>query len=310
MNTKTILRAECGFAAAFATILLALNSANAVSSKEGDWQSQAISPVGNPILFEDPRIYTELHPVYMHHILPGTFGFKGGSVALGGSVDVVAAQIRVKLTDRLALIATKDGYIAFRPDNTLNHAYGWADLATGLKYALVDDRDNQLIVTPGFTVTVPTGNERVFQGHGKGVENIFVSAEKGWDNFHVTGNLGALIPNDFDTQTAQLHFSLQLDYAFCQYFIPFFVANGYTVLSNSKSQTSQSLNAVPLNAEGYDLINFGASDARGVTQITVGGGARCKVTKNIDIGAAYEVGATSPKGIFDSRVTADVSLHF
>jgi hypothetical protein len=246
----------------------------------------------------------------MQHWLPNSFDFKGGSVPLGGEVRVYAAQIRVKLTDRLALIATKDGYIEFRPDHTLSHQYGWADLAAGLKYALIDDREQQLIVTPGFTVTLPTGNERVFQGHGKGEENIFVSAEKGWDNFHVTGNLGFRIPNDLDTQTAQIHYSLQLDYFVCKYFIPFFVANGYTILTDGKDTASQSLNAVPLNAEGYDLINFGASAAKGSTQLTVGGGARSKITKNADIGVAYEVGVIKPVGIFESRVTADVSLHF
>lgn len=310
MKTTSCSTGQLCWLAGLSAVLLASGASAAPCCTGGDWQDYAISPVANPIYFEDPRIYTDVHPIYMHHYLPDTFGFKGGSLPLGGSVDVVAAQIRVKLTDRLALIATKDGYIAFRPDNTLSHEYGWADIAAGLKYALIDDRDKELIVTPGFTITLPTGNERVFQGHGSGVENIFVSAEKGFDRFHVTGNLGVLIPNDFDKQTAQLHYSLQLDYAFCKYFIPFFVANGYTVLSDGQSQSSQSLNAVNLNAEGYDLINFGADAARGSTQFTVGGGARSKITKNVDIGAAYEAGVANPKGIFDSRITADVSVHF
>jgi len=307
-NTRTTGKAKQ--LAALSVALLASTATHAQLTKDADWQEKAIAPVGNPIYFEDPRIYTELRPIFMEHWLPNNFAYNGGSVPLGGDVHVYAAQIRVKLTDRLALIATKDGYIEFQPDKTLAHSYGWADVAAGLKYALIDDRENQLIVTPGFTVTIPVGSEHVFQSHGSGEENIFVSAEKGWDNFHVTGNLGLRIPNNPDEQTLQLHYSLQLDYFVHRYFIPFFVANGYTILNDSAGTSSQALTAVPLNTEGYDLINFGAANAGGRTQFTVGAGARSKITKNVDLGFAYEIGVVKPVGIFQSRITADVSLHF
>ncbi len=275
-----------------------------------DWQEKAIAPVANPIYFEDPRIYSDVRPIFMYHTLPDNFGYSGGSVPLGGDVQVYALQLRLKLTDRLALIASKDGYIAFKPDHTLAHQYGWADLAAGLKYAVIDDRDHEFILTPGLTITVPTGSEDVYQAHGSGVENLFVSSEKGWGNLHLTGNLGFLIPNDFGEQTSQLHYSLQLDYNICQYLIPFVVGNGYTILTETSSQKNQSLSAVPLNAEGYDLINFGACQAAGSTQLTIGGGLRSKLTKHFDIGAAYEAGVVTPKGIFENRVTADIDFHW
>jgi len=275
----------------------------------GDWQEKAISPVGNPIYFEDPRITSEIRPIFMEHYFPGTFHFKndGGGVPLGGDVQVYAVQLRYALTERLGLIATKDGYIAMRPDHTLGHSYGWGDLAAGLKYALVDDRAKQLLVTPGFTLTIPTGTEDVSQGRGSGEWNLFASAEKGWDNLHLIGNVGFRIPNDFDQQTSQAHYSLQLDYYTCQYFIPFFVANGYTVMTDGKHQL---LPGVDLNTEMYDLINYGSTAASGRTQITVGGGARSKLTKNLDLGVAYEAGVSDPVGIFDGRVTVDLIWRF
>jgi hypothetical protein len=243
----------------------------------------------------------------MYHMLPDTFDFAGGHVPLGGQVQVMAAQIRYAITDRLAIIATKDGYIEFQPDHTLAHHYGWADLAAGLKYALVDDQDEQLLVTPGLTVTVPTGSTDVWQGRGSGDENIFVSAEKGFNNFHIIANAGVIVPNDFSANTAQLHYSLQLDYHVCQYFIPFFALNGYTILSDGDQKL---LGAVPLNTEGYDLINFGSTQASGATQLTVGGGFRTRLVKNVDVGVAYEAGVVDPVGIFESRVTADVIWRF
>jgi len=279
----------------------------AARAHDTNWEDQAISPVGNPIYFEDPRITTELRPIFMEHWLPSTFDFNGGHVPLGGEVRVFALQLRLALSDRLAFIATKDGYIEMRPDNTLGHSYGWADIAGGLKYKLIDDVDNQLIVTPGFTITAPIGTRKVYQGYGKGEWNLFVSGEKGFDKFHVTGNLGFRIPNDFSAQTAQTHYSLQMDYYVCQYFIPFFVGNGYTILSKGDRKL---LGVVDLNTEMYDLINFGSTKAVGTTQLTVGGGARSKITKNIDIGVAYEAGVVNPVGIFASRLTADAIFHF
>jgi len=272
-----------------------------------DWKSQTISPVANPLFFEDPNITTEVRPVFMQQYMPDTFSFAGGSVPLGGSLRVYAVQLRVALTDRLGFIASKDGYIEFQPNHTLGHTYGWANIAFGAKYAVVDDPDKQFIVTPGLTLEVPSGNERVFQGRGSGEWNPFVSAEKGFDAFHVTGNLGFRVPNDMDDQTAQMHYSLQFDYRVCQYFTPFIAANGYTILTEANNKL---LGAVNLNTEMYDLINFGSTEARGRTQLTLAGGFRSRVWKKLDLGFAYEGGIVDPKGIFDSRVTADAIWHF
>ncbi len=161
-----------------ATALLALSATSAFCAGGSNWLDNTISPVSNPIYFEDPKITSEVRPVYLYQTLPDTFNFKGGSVPLGGHVQVVGVQLRYALSDRLGLIATKDGYIAFQPDHTLAHAYGWGDLAAGLKYAVLDDNENQFIVTPGFTITLPTGSMDIFQGHGSGIWNLFVSAER------------------------------------------------------------------------------------------------------------------------------------
>jgi hypothetical protein len=289
-----------------ASMAVAAHAANGTTN----WLENTISPVGNPIFFEDPRVTTEVRPIYMYHWLPDTFHFSGGQVPLGGCVQVVAVQARYALTDRLGLIATKDGYIEFQPKHTLGHGYGWADLAGGLKYELVNNQDLQLLVTPGFTVTLPTGSTEVYQGHGDGVEDLFVSAEKGFDRLHVIANAGANIPNNFAQQTAQAHYSLQVDYSACQYFIPFVDMNGFTILSSGDGQKAQSLTAVPLNTEGYDLINFGSCEAAGTTQLTVGGGARSRLAKNVDVGVDYEVGVVHPVGIFLGRLTVDMIWRF
>lgn len=279
------------------------------TAEDQDWKAGLISPVANPIYFEDARITSEVRPIFMHHWLPDRFDINGGSVALDGYVRVTALQLRYAITEKLGFIATKDGYIEFKPKGALqnNHAYGWADLAAGFKYALVDDAENQLLVTPGLTITIPTGDDEVMQHDGEGEWNLFVSAAKGFDDFHVLGNIGARIPNDADEQTTQLHYSLQLDYRVHDLFVPFVCLNGYTVLSAADDRL---LGAVPLNTEMYDLINFGSTDAKGDTFLVLGAGLRSNLTKDLSVGVAYEAGTSTRQGIFDSRLTIDSIIRF
>jgi hypothetical protein len=65
----------------------------------------AFNPVGMPHLFEDPYITTGLNFAYIYHRLPDSGPL--GVAFDGGGAHALALQIRVALTDRLALIATK-----------------------------------------------------------------------------------------------------------------------------------------------------------------------------------------------------------
>lgn len=260
-----------------------------------DWKEHTISPVASPIFFEDPIIRTEIRPIFAHHRIHSDF------VTGDGDAQLYALQLRYAITDRLAFIAVQDGYLDVHTDN-LGDLSGWMDVAAGFKYALIDDVANQFILTPGFTFFIPIGNTEVFQGRGSGEWNVFVSAEKGFGDFHLTGNVGLRFPHDTDEQSTILHYSLQADYYVCRWFIPFVVTNGFTVLDAG--------NNIPIDSEGYDIINFGASRADGVTQLLIGGGFRSRIAKDVDVGFAYTKSVVSPEGLFDDRFTFDVSIHF
>jgi hypothetical protein len=261
----------------------------------GDWLSSTISPVTNPVFFEDPAIRSEVRPIFMHHRIDKDFATGAGDV------NLYALQLRYAVTDRLAIIATKDGYIDIDLDNGTELS-GWGDVALGLKYALVDDRAHELIVTPGFTFEIPLGNREVFQGNGDGELNLFVSAAKGFGGFHLTANTGVRLPFDGSEESTILHYDVMADYRVCRWFQPFVSASGITVLDEG--------NAMGLSTEGYDLINFGSSQAGGETQIVVGGGFRSQLTESLSFGIAYEKSVTTPHGLFDERLTADLIWRF
>ncbi len=306
MHTHSLLH-SIGKASCFLALTAGAALAGAVSLPVGkgkavtqpppppNWLDNTISPVTNPIYFEDAVIRSEIRPIYMHHRIDDDF------ITKGGDVNVWAIQARWAVTDRLAIIATKDGYISLNP-GAGDSQDGWADVALGLKYAVIDDRANEFILTPGFTFEIPLGDDEVFQGNGDGQFDVFVSAQKGFGNFHLQGNLGFLLPIDGDAESLSFHYSLMADYYVSQWFIPFVTLNGFTVVDEG--------NALPLNSEGFDLINFGSSNAGGVNQMALGTGFRTRLTQNIDFGFAYETAVGSPEGLYDDRFTFDVSFRF
>ena len=117
---------------------------------------EMISPVSHPVTFEDPRHSTELRPIFAYHEIDDSF------VTGGGNAQVYALQARLKLTDDLSLIATKDGLVVLNPNGVVPDDEGFADVAAGLKYSVY--RTESEIVTVGLRYEIPIGKEEIFQG--------------------------------------------------------------------------------------------------------------------------------------------------
>jgi hypothetical protein len=176
------------------------------------------------------------------------------------------------------------------------------DLALGFKYALIDNEPAQFILTPGLTFHVPTGERDVFQGRGGGEFNPFISFQKGFGDFHLSGNLGVRIPVVQNEQSTVAHYSLMADYYVCRWFIPFVSFNAFSVLNDG--------NNIGLTTEGYDVMNFGASQSNGRTQGTLGVGFRSRILDNVDLGLAYEKAVIKPYGLTEDRFTFDICFRF
>jgi opacity protein-like surface antigen len=271
---------------------LALQVATAADT---NWQSRAISPVVNPLFFESPLIQSEVRPLFAYHRFDEDF------LGVNAYARVYAVQLRYAVNDRLALLATKDGYMEIRPHGGRS-MHGWNDIGAGLKYAVYRDDEKQLQITPGLTFELHNGDDEVFQGNGAGEFNLFVSAIKGFGNWHVTANVGARVPIDFDEETANIRTALQLDYYTCQYFIPFVTLNTFTTISEGEGLAAKT--------EGFDVVNFGSQDASGRTQLAAGLGFRTRLHERVDFGVAYEYGFLPDNDIFKDRITADFIFRF
>ncbi|MEK6703961.1 MAG: hypothetical protein AABZ53_17015 [Planctomycetota bacterium] len=254
---------------------------------------QFYNPVGNPIYFESPLNNTGVRFLYLHH------NFDDNSTLRGGDLDVIAAQARVAITERLGFIATKDGHSDFH-SGALPHASGWNDIAAGLKYVVYVDRDADYVATVGARYQMGNGNPKVLQG---GVQELspFVSFAKGWEKFHLIGNLTDRVPLSTDDGNNVLQWDVHADYEVCKGVAPMIELHGLHYLSNGTR--------TPLPIGGADYTNLGSNNVSGSTIIWLGVGGRIKLTPQISVGATYEHPLTNPKAdIFGSRVTVDLEL--
>jgi hypothetical protein len=250
-----------------------------------------ISPVSMPTVNEDPRVDSELRPMYMYTNISNDF------VTNGGNYSVVAVQARVAITDRIGFIATKDGYIFLRPDDVVPDDEGFANIAFGFKGVFYKDDDAALIFSGGLRYKAPWGNQDVLQGKGKGTLNPFLSVAKGFGDFHVQGYTGPILPISVD-DTTQYDVALHFDYRLFERLYPLLEFNWrYNIRGGGR---------LPIDQEGWDLVNLGSSDSGGESVATLAFGARYRVTDTVDVGAVGELPVTSRHDIFGWRVTTDL----
>lgn len=275
-------------------------------------------PITNPTLFDLALPGTNIHPIVIYQRLPDRVSTSVGSLPMGGDVQVYALQFEIALNDRLSIVATKDGYVVFDPDDeTLwSDQSGFANLGAGLKYAFLLDPVSQTAASATVTFELPTGNHDVFQGEGDGAVNVILSGLKLWDDFQLAAGAGIHLP--LDGQMATTTFvSAHASYEVTPWFIPLVELNWHHVLdagSGKPSFTSQAGGLVPVVAEfeGSDLLNFGAANAvRNRDLVTAAVGFRSRLAEDIDLGFAYEFPLTDKNdGIIEDRFTVDLIWRF
>lgn len=285
-----------------------------------------IAPMSMPFLFEDPYITTGLNLVGIYHNFPSDSTFDGGGVG------VIALQARLAITDRLAFIATKDGLTFLRPDeDLLEDDEGFMDVTVGLKYALIDDREAGLIVTPSLRYEIPLGTDDILQGRGDGVLIPAVSLGFGPGNIHVIADVGAQIAIDGDKDSSSIFYNIHLDQAFAidfipgaDFIVPFIELSGISWVDGGDGSATLDLDGpgrISLRAaqdallggerfEGADVANLGSSGVAGEDLVTMAWGVRVPFRNGISTGLAYERVLSRKEGIFEQRVTAMISYEF
>ena len=264
--------------------------------------SRYVPPLTNPIWNETPYITTEARPFYFYHVLPDDF------VTGGGHVNLVALQLRLAITERLGFIATKDGYADFDFDNVLEDEDGFANIAAGFKYALITVPEDEGILTAGARYEIPINDLETsgieLQGDGDGFLNIFLTGARAFGDLGLQASVGSNFALDTDRDNSFVHWSAHADYEVLPGLFPLVEINGFHAFNNADRLTG-----ALGDLDGVDVLNFGSEDRD--TTITIGGGARYRLTDNFQFGLGAETPITDKDDtIFDYRVYFDLVASF
>lgn len=266
---------------------------NAVSEEQ-----KFVHPLTSPYVNENSFITTGVRFWYVFHDFPNT-----GGAGIGGDAQVAAVQARLALTDRLQLVAYKDGYVWFN-DSTVNDE-GWNDIAAGLKYNFYRDIDNQLYMSGGVGYEFGWGDEEVLQGDDE--LRLWYSVDKGFDELHLGAVVNYFIPagdRDGFGNSERLSWHLHADYYVNEWFSPVVEFNGY--------HTTDVRGGATVGFSGVDVANLAGGENEDV--ITMGVGAEFRVFDSLldgaAIRAAYEFPLTDETDLFGSRITLSLAIDF
>ena len=264
-----------------------------------------ISPMINFVFFEDPRTVTEVRPIFVNHWVPGRIG-TGGAVPAGGTVQLYAMQFRAALTDRLSLIAVKDGFIVDNTNGTLGNLLndGWASVTAGLKYNLHRDTCNGELVSAGFTYDIPIGTQSALQDVGDGEFHVFLTGGKRLldGDAHLLSSLGYRFPVDNNVQSTSIHWSNHLDYRVTD--------KTYLFTEVAWWHWTEDSGAGLPGIAGQDLFNLTATGVAGQDLVTQSVGVKYKPQRNTEIGLAYEFPLSGFEDIISSRLMFDLIFRY
>lgn len=252
-----------------------------------------ISPITNPIFFEDPRTLTEIRPIFVHHKIPLAAG--------GGSVNVMAPQIRLALSDDISLIATKAGFMT--SENPIVND-GWLDLALGLKFNLLKDAVRQRIFSAGLVYELPVGTPQTLQGNGEGEFNIFFTgAQRIGARGQWISATGFRLPANTTDESQVWYWSNHFGRRLVGPIFGLIEFNWFHWLRSG-------VDGPVVGLEGFDVFNLGAPDVAGNDIVTGAFGFKYKPHRHLETGVAWEVPLTERRDIIDNRLTFSTWLRY
>ena len=254
---------------------------------------KVVRPLTAPYFHEDAFVTSDLRAWYVNHQFYGD--------TIGGEAEVYALQVRLALTKRLQLVAYKDGYTDLS-DTGLGNPDGWNGLGAGLKYAVIQDWENQFHLAGGIGYELGLGDAEVLQDTDE--LRLWLSANKGFDRLHLgfaanyrvadnhrDGPFGAA-----DMVTLHAH----ADYFVNDWFSPVVELNGYFVTDEG-----------PVGADfsGVDAVSIGGGEDEATLTGALGAELR-PLGPGLGLRLAYETELTDNVSLFGHRWTFSTVYEF
>jgi hypothetical protein len=256
-----------------------------------------IGPISAPIYAKDPRSLTELRGLYVHNW--NSDGFLGG-----GDFDFYGLQARLAVSEKLQLFVDKAGYLDLNAGNgAVGNRSGWLNTAFGFKYTFLRDVECQRLAAFGVMYEAPTGEDEVFQSRGDGYITPFLTWGREFgDCWHFIGNVAHSTALDSSANSSFLFTQLHLDKGINGWLYPLVEANYYYY--------TQSGDTTLAAGERDGLLSFGNEGTAGSHRLSIAGGLKAKLGRNIETGVAYERSVIGGDSLLDDRVIGEIIFRY
>jgi len=178
---------------------------------------QFINFMSNPVFSIDPRAVTELWPIFGSTWTSTIPALPSANIWIPGDVGIYVA-----LSERLSVGVNQGGYMI--ADFSKGQAgqfldrfgrlqdrrqfegqrEGWLDLGGFGQYTLIQNPEDQFLVTAGLRWTAPIGSKAIFQGNGPANLAPYLTFGKGFGDIHVLATGGYQFPAGSGNRTANL----------------------------------------------------------------------------------------------------------
>lgn len=254
---------------------------------------KVVRPLTAPYFHEDAFVTSDLRAWYVNH------QFYGDTIR--GEVDVYALQVRLALTERLQLVAYKDGYTDFSGE-ALAGNNGWNDIAAGLKYAFIQDWENQFHLAGGLGYELSLGDDEVLQDTNE--YRLWLSANKGFGRLHLGLAANYRIAEDHNANALgaadMITLHAHADYYVNELFSPVIEINGYFV-------TDEGSVGAPFS--GVDAVAVGGGEDEDVITGALGAELR-PFGPELGLRLAYETELSDAVSLFGHRWTFSAVYEF
>ncbi len=162
--------------------------------------------MSNPLQNIDPRSLTQVVPIF------GSAWVSNGPALPDADFQVYGPALNLGLTERLSVGLNQGGYTFAhidrndrrgplidrlrrnRGDEFGGTREGWLNIGGFAQYTLIEDVDNQFLLTTGLRVVAPCGSYEVFQGKGPAILAPYVTVGREFGNFHFLATGGYQFP--------------------------------------------------------------------------------------------------------------------
>lgn len=252
-----------------------------------------INWVGNPLQNIDPRAVTAIYPLFGSNWVSNTPPVPDTDVQLYGPGMTVA------LSERFAVGLNQGGYAVahfsrnpvvrdrlfqrdplgrFRDIETDIERDGWLNLGGFFQYTLIENVEDQFILTGGLHWVAPCGSHEMFQGHGPLELAPYVTVGKEFGKFHLLATTGYQFPagpgNDYlELFYANVHLDRQV------------FGWLYPLVEINTSYHAKGISLERMTRRGF--VDFGNFESEGNVATVSSGANVVLVAERLELGAVY-----------------------